>query len=206
MIRAAQLTRQIRHRNQVLKLAELLESANVLGSYQVQVGANGKQKERWAEVEVRAAEVTLVRPREGSTAFVMDRDIREITTWVVEVREVRPPEKEPPLRWVLYTREPASTFTEALRVVEHYEQRPRVEDYHKCLKTGLGVERRRYQSPRASCRRSGWQRCNASASAPLRSEPFAISSAPWQAWAASWGGSATASRAGSRSGAAWKRS
>jgi len=146
VIRAAQLTRQIRHRNQVLKLAELLESANVLGSYQVQVGANGKQKERWAEVEVRAAEVTLVRPREGSTAFVMDRDIREITTWVVEVREVRPPEKEPPLRWVLYTREPASTFTEALRVVEHYEQRPRVEDYHKCLKTGLGVERRRYQS------------------------------------------------------------
>jgi hypothetical protein len=146
VIRAAQLTRQIRYGNQVLKLAEVLESANVLGSYQVQVRANGKQKGRWAEVEVRAAEVTLLRPREGSTAFVMDHDLREIVTRVVEVREVRPPEKENPLRWVLYTREPASTFAEALHVVEHYEHRPRVEDYHKCLKTGLGVERRRYQS------------------------------------------------------------
>ena len=146
VIRAAQLTRQIRYGNRVLKLAEVLKSANVLGSYQVQVRANGKQKGRWAEVDVRTAEVTLLRPREGSTAFVMDHDIREIVTRVVEVREVRPPEKENPLRWVLYTREPASTFAEALRVVEYYEQRPRVEDYHKCLKTGLGVERRRYQS------------------------------------------------------------
>ena len=146
VIRAGQLTRKVRHGDQVLELAKVLKSAQVLGSYQIHVGANKKQKERWAEVEVRAAEVTLLRPREGSTAFVMDRDIREIPTWVVEVRERRPPQNEKPLRWVLYTRESASRFEEAMLVVEHYEQRPRVEDYHKCLKTGLGVERRRYQS------------------------------------------------------------
>jgi hypothetical protein len=108
--------------------------------------ANGKQQARWTEVEVRAAEVTLLRPREGSTAFVIQRDIREIPTWVVEVREVRPPQKQQPLHWVLYSRESASTFEEALRAIAYYEQRPRVEDYHKCLKTGLAVERRRYQS------------------------------------------------------------
>lgn len=146
VIRAGQLTRKVRYGEEVLKLSEVLKSANLLGSYQVQVHANGKQKARWAEVEVRAAEVTFLRPREGSTAFVMDRGIREIPTRVVEVREVRPPGKQTPLRWVLYTREPASAFAEALRVVEYYEQRPCVEDYHKCLKTGLGVERRRYQS------------------------------------------------------------
>jgi len=146
VIRAGQLTRKVRYGEEVLKLSQVLKTANVLGSYQVQVRANGKQKGRWAEVEVRAVEVTLLRPREGSTAFVMDRDIREIPTRVVEVREVRPPDDEEPLHWVLYTRESASAFAEAWRVVEYYEQRPHVEDYHKCLKTGLKVEGRQYQS------------------------------------------------------------
>jgi len=146
VIRAAQLTRKVRDGDEVLKLSEVLAAANVLGSYQIHVQANGKQQARWTEVEVRAAEVTLLRPREGSTAFVIQRDIREIPTWVVEVREVRPPQKQQPLHWVLYSRESASTFEEALRAITYYEQRPRVEDYHKCLKTGLAVERRRYQS------------------------------------------------------------
>ena len=88
----------------------------------------------------------MLRPREGSTAFVKDHAIREIPTRVVEIRELRPPKNQQPLRWVLYSQEPASTFQEALRVVGHYEQRPQVEEYHKCLKTGLGVECRRYQS------------------------------------------------------------
>jgi len=140
------LTRKVRYGEEVLKLSQVLEAADVLGSYQVEVRANTKQQGRWAEVEVRAVAVTLLRPREGSTTFVMDRDIREVPTQVVEVREVRPPANERPLRWVLYTRESASAFTEAWRVVEYYERRPRVEDYHKCLKTGLGVECRRYQS------------------------------------------------------------
>ena len=64
-----------------------------------------------------------MRPREGSTAFVMDRDLREIPTRVVEVREVQPPAGEKPLRWVLYTGESASAFAEAWPVVEYYEQR-----------------------------------------------------------------------------------
>lgn len=146
VIRAAQLTRKVRQGDQVAKLSQVMDSACVLGTYEVYVAANRKQKARWAEVEVRAAEVTLLRPREGSTAFVMDRDIREIQTNVVEVREAHPPKNSEPLRWVLYTREAASSFEQALRVVEHYEQRPIVEEYHKCLKTGLQVERRRYQS------------------------------------------------------------
>ncbi len=146
VIRAAQLTRKVRYGGQVRKLAEVLETADVLGGYQVEVRANDKQTARWAEVEVRATEVTLFCPREGSTAFVIDSDIHEVPTRVVEVRELRPPQNEKPLHWVLYTQEPVSTFEQAWRTVEYYEQRPRVEDYHKCLKTGLGVERRRYQS------------------------------------------------------------
>jgi hypothetical protein len=146
VIRAAQLTRKVGYHGEVVELAKVLESARVLGSYQLYVPANIEQKARWAKVEIRAAEVTLLRPREGATAFVMQRDIREIPTGVVEVREVDPPAPEKPLHWVLYTREEVSSFEQSFCVVEYYEQRPRVEDYHKCLKTGLSVERRRYRS------------------------------------------------------------
>jgi hypothetical protein len=146
VIRAAQLTRKVRYGDEVLKLGKVLDLADVLGSYQVYVRANGQQQERWAEVEVRTAEVILSRPREGSTAFVKDHEIHEIPTRVVEIRELRPPKNQQALRWVLYTGEPASTLQEAMRVVGYYEQRPHVEEYHKCLKTGLAVECRRYQS------------------------------------------------------------
>jgi len=146
VIRAAQLTRKVQHGGAVAKLSAVLDATPVLGFYQVYIAANGKQQARWAQVEVRATQVTLLRPREGSTAFVMDRNIREIPTQVVEVREVNPPKNGPAVRWVLYTGEVAATFEEALRVIGHYEQRPIVEEYHKCLKTGLRVEQRQYHS------------------------------------------------------------
>jgi hypothetical protein len=147
VIRAAQLTRKVRQSGgTVAKLGQVLDAARVLGTYQVYVAANRKQKARWAVVEVRAASITLLRPREGSTAFVMDRDIREIESNVVEVREADPPKGSPPIRWVLYTRESVANFQAAVRVIEYYERRSGVEEYHKCLKTGLQVERRQYQS------------------------------------------------------------
>jgi hypothetical protein len=147
VIRAAQLTRKIRTGDGTLvKLGELMDFAPLLGTYEVHVSANRKQAARWAKVEVRAASATLVRPREGSTAFVLDHDIREIATNVVQVREIDPPKHSKPVQWVLYTAEPVSTFAACLKVVEYYEQRPVVEAYHQCLKTGLQVEKRQYES------------------------------------------------------------
>jgi hypothetical protein len=147
VIRAAQLTRKVRTADGALvKLGTLMDSASLLGTYQVYVSANGKQTARWAKVEVRAVSVTLVRPREGSTAFVLDHDIREVASNVVQVREIDPPKHSKPVRWVLYTAESISTFAACLEVVEFYEQRPIVEADHQCLKTGLRVEKRQYES------------------------------------------------------------
>jgi hypothetical protein len=123
-----------------------MKSAPLLGSYQLYVSANRHQIARWAHVEVRATSVTLVRPREGSTAFVLDHDIRECLTNVVQVQEIDPPKNSTPLQWVLYSRESVSSFKACLKVIEYYEQRPLVEEYHKCLKTGLQIEERQYDS------------------------------------------------------------
>jgi hypothetical protein len=147
VIRAAQLTRKIRTTdNTIVKLGEVMKSAPRLGTYQVYVSTNRNQIARWAQVEVRALSVTLVRPREGSTAFVLDHGIREILTNVVQVQEIDPPKNSTPLQWVLYTGESVLTFNACLKVIDDYEQRPTVEEYHQCLKTGLQIEARQYES------------------------------------------------------------
>ncbi len=50
------------------------------------------------------------------------------------------------LRWVLLTTEPVGSAEEARQVVRYYELRWRIEDYHKAWKSGVGVERQRFQS------------------------------------------------------------
>jgi hypothetical protein len=147
VIRAAQLKRKLRTADgTVLKLDEILAAATLKGSYQIWVSANKKQEARWAHVEVRSTSVMMLRPREGATAFVMDNEICEVPTNIVEVLEVKAPKGSAALRWVLYTHESVASFEDCIAVVEHYEQRPVVEEYHKCLKTGLQVEGRQYET------------------------------------------------------------
>lgn len=147
VIRAAQLTRKVRTADgRIVKLGELMASAPLQETYQVYVSANRNQIARWAQVEVRATSVTLLRPREGSTAFVLDRNIREVPTNVVQVQEIDPPKNSRPLQWVLYCAEPVSNSPECLQVITYYERRPLVEEYHQCLKTGLQIEARQYES------------------------------------------------------------
>ena len=66
-------------------------------------------------------------------------DIAELT--IVEAREVGAPADVEPIHWVLLTSWSAGTFEEALRVVRAYAKRWLIEEYHKALKTGAGMER-----------------------------------------------------------------
>jgi hypothetical protein len=147
VIRAAQMKRKLRAADGTIKkLDEILQEVPLQGTYRIRVSANGKQTARWADVEVRSTSVTMLRPREGATAFVMDHDIREIPMNVVEVREVNARKGTAALHWVLYTQESVDSFNDSYDVIGHYEQRPRVEDYHKGLKTGLQIEGRQYET------------------------------------------------------------
>ena len=107
VIRVAQLRRKVRTASgEIDKLDNLLQSLPSQGTYQIYVNANNKQKPRWANVEVKATSITLLRPRESTTRFVKEQDIRKVETNVVEVHEVDPPKGCKAIRWVLYTREP----------------------------------------------------------------------------------------------------
>ncbi len=57
--------------------------------------------------------------------------------------------KENGLEWILFTTLPVESFEQALEKVKWYSMRWIIEEYHKCLKTGCGVEKRNFQSGKA---------------------------------------------------------
>ncbi len=148
VIRAAQLQRQVRDESGgALSLDRLIRRAPCLGTYEVTVSANQNQPARTARMEVRAAALSMPRPKAGVSRYARDTGLKSIAMWVVEAREVSPvPKGAEPLRWVLLTSEDAASFDHAWKIIEHYEQRPLIEEYHKCLKTGCQVEARQYQT------------------------------------------------------------
>jgi hypothetical protein len=147
VIRAAQLKRLV-HDNEGCErsLEQMLADQEAVGSYELEVRANKDQPARTALLEVHSVRLVMPRPRSGVSRYVRMRGVTKIPMWAVEVREVRPPRGVEPLRWVLLTSEPVRGFADAWRIIEWYEKRPLIEEYHKCLKTGCRVEARQYRT------------------------------------------------------------
>jgi hypothetical protein len=57
--------------------------------------------------------------------------------------------KEEGLEWILFSSLPIENFEQAHEKVKWYSLRWMIEEYHKCLKTGCGVENRNFQTGRA---------------------------------------------------------
>jgi hypothetical protein len=147
VIRAAQLKRLVRDAEGCeCTLHQAVRKQPVLGTYELEVRANKDQPARTATMEVRCAAISMPRPKAGVGRFVLESGIGAVRMSVVEVRETNPPRGVEALRWVLLTSEEVENFNDAWRVVEWYEKRPLVEEYHKCLKTGCRVETRQYQT------------------------------------------------------------
>jgi hypothetical protein len=117
-------------------LRQVLAGASVLGTTPVEVRARGSQPARTVLVEIRTVRVDLDGPwRPGGWQAPL-KDVG-----VVEVREVQAPEgAKEPLHWILMTSLACATWAQAQRVVGRYTARWWIEEYHKALKTGAGVE------------------------------------------------------------------
>jgi Transposase DNA-binding/Transposase Tn5 dimerisation domain len=147
VIRAAQLQRQVRDdANRTCSLEDAVCGQEVVGSYELKVQANQGQPARTAQMEVRYTKIVMPRPRTGISRYVRDCGIEEIPMWLIETREVNPPDGVTPLRWLLLTSEPVNGFADARRIISWYEKRPLVEEYHKCIKTGCSAEARQYRT------------------------------------------------------------
>jgi hypothetical protein len=89
---------------------------------------------RAVELEVRACTV-LLRAPERPGGVGQPRRVN-----VVEAKEIGAAAGEDPIHWVLLTSWPCGTESEAMRVVKAYTRRWLIEEYHKALKTGTGME------------------------------------------------------------------
>lgn len=134
----AQVDRKILHNE--LKLVEAMErTAPALWCYTVQIPQRGGRKAREAKLLLRSATLELLAPA-GRTLSAGSLKVN-----VVLAEEIDAPTQLEPLSWVLLTTEAVSSAEDARQVVRYYELRWRIEDYHKAWKSGVGVERQRFQ-------------------------------------------------------------
>ncbi|WP_436714460.1 IS4 family transposase [Roseiconus lacunae] len=146
VIRASKLNRRVIDRNgQTRSLKEATEEGDVLGSYDLNLRSRPGVAARTAKIEVSSTSVTFPRPSQFST-WVRESGINDLSMNVVVVQEVDPPEGIKPIKWVLLTSLPTATFEQAWQVIEDYENRWLIEEYHKVLKTGCGIEKHALQT------------------------------------------------------------
>lgn len=126
-------------------LDEYLRTLPLAGTYELSLRARPKQPARTAKLEVRFGPLWMPVPRHKSP-YVKALKPKPIAMWAVWVREVNAPKGVKPIEWVLYTSIPVQTFDDAWRIVEYYECRWLIEEYHKALKTGCSVQRRLLQN------------------------------------------------------------
>jgi Transposase Tn5 dimerisation domain/Transposase DDE domain len=80
-------------------------------------------------LEVTWTKVKLFAPEKEGIESV--GDVTYIRTWCLE---------DPELEWLLITNLPVESEADAIRIVNIYQQRWLIEDYHKAVKTGFRIE------------------------------------------------------------------
>ena len=134
----AKVDRQVLGRDENL-FETVARDAVELSCYTVNVMQRGGRKARQAQVHLRSLRLELHAPQGGAPRAPLT-----VNAILAEERDA-PPDVDP-LRWVLLTTEPVGRAEEARQGVRYYELRWRIEDYHKAWKSGVGVERQRFQT------------------------------------------------------------
>jgi hypothetical protein len=118
------------------KLEQVVKNVAWQGSRTVTIVGNGSRAARTATVQIGWTTVQLTPPQDYPCPASAPRP----TLQLVLVEEREPPAGVKPLRWLLWTTLPVTTWDEALAVVQIYEKRWLIERYHYVLKSGCGIE------------------------------------------------------------------
>lgn len=99
------------------------------------------QPARTATVQVRWASVTIQAPAVGCK-----KSWPPLTLQAVWVHEPNPPAGSEPIDWMLLTNLPITNAEEAWEKVQWYCRRWGIEEWHRALKNGCGVEQREFKT------------------------------------------------------------
>lgn len=122
-------------------LKEVLGEVKPSCCYSLPLRARPGQPARVARLEVSFVEVRMLVPRHPPTSLKA-LSPTPIRGTVVMVREAKKGKGAKPIDWVLFTSLGVETSESALAVVNYYDARWGVEDFHKGLKTGCNIEGR----------------------------------------------------------------
>ena len=92
------------------------------------------RRKRKATVSIRFSKVQL----ESSWNHPGPKDAPPV--WAVYLREARPPKDAEAIDWMLLTSEPLETLTDAQTIIEWYQHRWVIEEWHRVLKQGCRLE------------------------------------------------------------------
>ena len=107
----------------------------------VEVPRRSGQPARTAQVEVRWARVEITAPAVGCK-----KGWPPAAVWVVWVHEPNPPSGVEPLDWMLLSDLPIADAAAAWERVQWYCRRWVIEEWHRVLKSGCGVEQREFKT------------------------------------------------------------
>lgn len=128
------------------RLYEVLAALPAQGHYSCSVGANNRRQPREARIEVRFAQVEILKPKSVYHAATLPASVR---LYAVEAREMAKtvPEGEAPILWHILTTRQVIGFEQALSVIDAYRRRPQIEQVFRLLKSqGLHLEQSRLES------------------------------------------------------------
>ncbi len=124
------------------KLWDHMASLAVQGTMTVRIGAQRgsrgqkPRRAREAVVEVRLGKMTLARPSRDSEP----ESPGTLEVQAVYVKEIDPPRDAEAIDWMLLTSEKLESFDAARVIIGHYQKRWVIEEWHRCLKEGCGLE------------------------------------------------------------------
>ncbi len=117
-------------------LLEAIRQQPAIAERQFTVQATAKQPARTANTSISYAAVRIAAPGKRSG----DYEDCPLNLWAVRVWEAQPPQGVEGLEWILLTNVPVIDVATACERVAWYESRPIVEEFHKGMKTGCGIE------------------------------------------------------------------
>lgn len=121
-------------------LWDAVEQAEVIGRLSVEVPRVDDRPSRMADLELRAAEVTLRPPLHRRA-----ESLPPITLNAVLVRELNPPQDQEPIEWLLLTTLNVSSEADAAACLRWYTHRWKIERYHYTLKSGCRIEELQFE-------------------------------------------------------------
>lgn len=140
VIRASKLNRNVITTDQQnVSLSKAIDGAEHLGDYELNLRSRPGVKARTAQIQVLCVPIIMPLPRHH-TPWAKQCGIKSIAMNVVIVQEVGKTKGAKPIRWVLLTSLAVNSLADAWQVITDYENRWLIEEYHKVIKTGCGIE------------------------------------------------------------------